>query len=115
MKPLQLPRTLANALLSDLQSGRGEGLVGARAGIPCAIYPASPADFPKVLDALAQRGETLFAHYAHADQALSNERPLLAPYQLRLAADIRGVIVIRAYARAATEDWQERMIELAHD
>ncbi len=119
MNPLSLPRTLANALLSDVQSGSGTGLVGAENGIPCSVYPAPAAAIALARNTLHQRGESLFAYYAAAEPDMATldapPDPLDPPYQLRLTTDIRGVIVLRAYARNAQHHWQEQVIELIHD
>lgn len=121
MNSLVLPRTLANALLGDLQSGAGQGLVGALQERPCSVYPVSAEQRGMALDLLTRRGETLYACYAAAPQEPYNtlpEKPLSPfdpPYQIRLATDIRGVIVLRAYARKAGQGWQEKIIELEND
>ena len=59
MNSLVLPRTLANALLGDLQSGAGQGLVGALQERPCSVYPVSAEQRGMALDLLTRRGETL--------------------------------------------------------
>lgn len=121
MSTLRLPRTLANALLSDLQSGQGEGLVGSLHGRPCSVYPAQGDQQVSALEMLASRGESLFACYAAAPQdptpslPETSQPPFDPPYQLRLATDIRGVIVLRAYTRNDGQGWQENLIVLDND
>ena len=116
MKRLKLPRTLANALLADLQSGVGEGLIGAIADVPVSVYPCPPANFAAALALIRSRGETSFAHYAHAAAPIADIVPTGTPYQLLLAADIKGVILLRAFTRAGDGTrWQELDIELDHD
>ncbi|WP_414039703.1 hypothetical protein ACJU26_11060 [Acidithiobacillus sp. M4-SHS-6] len=121
MKALSLPRTLANALLSDLQSGRGEGLVGALHERPCSVYPAQGSERAAALELLTSRGESLFACYAAAPRnptptpPETPQPPFDPPYQIRLATDIRGVIVLRAYTRDGGQSWQENIIVLEND
>ena len=116
MRRLKLPRTLANALLSDLQSGVGEGLIGAAADVPVSVYPCPPANFAAASALIQSRGETSFAHYAHAAAPIADIVPIGTPYQILLAADIKGVILLRAFTRAGDgAPWQELDIELDHD
>lgn len=116
MKRLKLPRTLANTLLADLQSGVGEGLIGATADVPVSVYPCPPADFAAVLAVIRSRGETPFGRYAHAATPIVDSVPTGTPYQILLAADIKGVIVLRAFIVAGDgAAWQELDIELGHD
>ncbi|MHB8116517.1 MAG: hypothetical protein ACYDCW_10370 [Acidithiobacillus ferrivorans] len=116
MKRLKLPRTLANALLADLQSGVGEGLIGAAADVPISVYPCPPADFAAVLAVIRSRGETPFARYAHAATPSADSIPTHTPYQILLAADIKGVIILRAFIGAGDgASWQELDVELDHD
>ena len=116
MSRLKLPRTLANALLDDLQSGTGAGVVGAASGAPRSVYPCAPADFAATLAVIRSRGEAPFACYSHAAEPDAGPVPAEIPYQILLAADTKGVILLRAFQRS--EDaaaWRELDIELDHD
>jgi hypothetical protein len=90
--PLILPRRLAIALLAEAQKAAGapvSGVIGARDGVPAALYANADA---------AAGGETLWARYRSG--AAADTR---AGRQLLISVDTKGVLQLSCWESQGTK------------
>ncbi len=120
MKTITLPRTIANQILTQAQQqpeAEACGLVSARDGIPCHIYPITniaedkqrqfeldPAQQIKAMKTMRETGEELFAIYhshphAPAEPSATDIQQSSYPDALYLiiSLDTKGVLDMRGF------------------
>ncbi len=82
---LTIPRTLAQALLEDLQRGGGGGWI-ARSAMGYTVYPGTKEGRQEILASLQGRQEELFADYGFVREDL--------PWHFSLAEAEKGVLTL---------------------
>src|SRR5262245_17078628 len=107
---LMLPRRIAIALLAEAQKAPGgqiRGLVGARAGQPVALYPATDSAAEKAaLARLQAQGQTLWAVF---HSGAGGGRNFAVP-ELVIRLDTKGVLELRC--RPAASDVTELEVRI---
>ena len=98
---LTISRTLAQELLTALQSGRGDGWV-AQSGNQYSLYLGSDSDWPTLQRSLQARQEQPFARFGRISEPVGT-----ALWRFRMAEAEKGVLTL------AVEDQEGKPWDLA--